>query len=278
MAAHAMALEPASSRYRRAYTAARDAARDAAAGAGRKGHSATEAGQDQGVLSFVWADGGELDQAVAAAVGPHVLPSSLPVSLHASHREGAPPGDGIVAQEGNGEHGREGGNPVRETAGGHRQAEDSGEHGSRQSPHAGHGHEAGERENERHAVPHAARAAAPAAQWQEEEDREPRSAGGGRCSRFGECSRGTGREHSRAAAHAHDRQVPLEQSRLLILEEEEEGVDDAGEAADGVHAVRWQPLRALAAKQAARQAAQAGAVKDVAVEGEDYYEMYVAPE
>ena len=61
MAAHAMALEPASSRYRRAYTAARDAARDAAAGAGRKGHSATEAGQDQGVLSFVWADGGELE-------------------------------------------------------------------------------------------------------------------------------------------------------------------------------------------------------------------------
>ena len=282
MAAQAMALEPASSRYRRAYAAARDAARDATGGAGRGGlgtgrhgvgeEAITAAHQDEDVLSLVWVDGGELDQAVAAAFGPHVLPSSLHVSLprDALDREGALRGDGIMAQEGSGKHGRDGDDLVHGAAGG-RRCEVSGEHGTDQRLYAGaavatsrHGNEAGEREGENHAVPQVARVATPAVQWQNEEDGEPQAAG------WGECSTEIGRDHGQAA-HVRDRDMLLEQSGLLILEEEE-SVGDTDEAADGVHTGE------LATKEAARQPARGGEVEDVAVEGEDYYEMYVAPE
>jgi hypothetical protein len=108
MVTHALALEPVTSRYRVAYTAARDAARDAARGGVGTGGTKTrhhvgeqslpEADKDDVALSLVWVDGGELEKAVASAFGSdvlvsshvlassHVLPSSLP--LEAAHRNG----------------------------------------------------------------------------------------------------------------------------------------------------------------------------------------------
>ena len=268
MAAHALALEPATSRYRAAYTAARDAARDAARGGGGSGgtktrhhvgeQAAPEADKDDGVLSLVWVDGGELEKAVASALGSHVLvsshvlasshvlPSSLP--LEAAHR------DGTMGWQGKGQRHAEGSSQ--------RDCDEYVAVGTQ----AGRRNEPGKREGACHGVPQVALAAAPAL-LQDEENGEPQAAG------EEERSRGTGRDQG-PAGHAND--VPFEQDGIsdgIVFLEEDEFIDEVEEA--GEEAANGVSRGAPAAEGAAQE--NGGEVEDVAVEGEDYYEMYVSP-
>jgi hypothetical protein len=270
MAAQALALEPTTSRYRAAYTAARDAARDAAGGGGGSGGRKTrhhggeqgsaEADKDDGVLSLVWVDGSELEQAVASAFGSHVLAYShvlasshvLPSSLLL---EGAH-WDGTMGWQGKGQRKAEGSSQ--------RDCDEDVAVGTQ----AGRRNALGKGEGACHGVPQVVRAAAPAL-LQDEEDGEPQAAG------EEERSLGTGRDQG-PAGHAND--VPCEQDGIsdgiVFLEEGEDEfvdeVEEAGEeAADGVS-------RGAPAAEGAAQA-KGGEVQDVAVEGEDYYEMYVPP-
>jgi len=268
MAAHALALEPATSRYRAAYTAARDAARDAARGGGGSGgtktrhhvgeQAAPEADKDDGVLSLVWVDGGELEKAVASAFGSHVLvsshvlasshvlPSSLP--LEAAHR------DGTMGWQGKGQRHAEGSSQ--------RDCDEYVAVGTQ----AGRRNEPGKREGACHGVPQVALAAAPAL-LQDEENGEPQAAG------EEERSRGTGRDQG-PAGHAND--VPFEQDGIsdgIVFLEEDEFIDEVEEA--GEEAANGVSRGAPAAEGAAQE--NGGEVEDVAVEGEDYYEMYVSP-
>lgn len=280
MAAQAMALEPGTSRYRAAYISARDAARDAAGGgggsAGRKTRHlvgeqpATEADEDDDLLSLVWVDGVELEQAVASAFGwhgsrsphAHVFPLSLPLSssivLPSTLPFEAAHWDGTMGWQGEGQRHAEGcsGRDCDE--------------GVTMGMQVGKQNEPGKRKGGGHGVPQVALSAAPAL-LQDEEDGE-RQAGGEE-----ERSRGTGSDHG-LAGRAND--VSLEHDGMsdgiVFLDEGDEDVLDEVEevredVADGVS--KGAPV----AQCAARETAQGCKVQDVDVEGEDYYEMYVPP-
>ena len=209
----------------------------------------------------MWVDGGELEQAVASAFGSHVLAHPhVASSSHALPSSSLPlkgaHWDGTMDWQGKGQRHAEGGSQ--------RDCDEDVAVGTQ----AGRRNVPGKQEGACHGVPQVARAPAPAL-LPDEEDGETLAAG------EEERSLGTRRDQG-PAGHAND--VPFEQDGisdgLVFLEDEEnefvDEVEEAGEeAADG--ASRGAP----AAEGAAHE--KGGEVQDVAVEGEDYYEMYVPP-